>query len=190
MARGARRPKSAFRAELAELHALSISWRSGRTGMGTLTDARRGEMLLPELQMLDALELLAVASRLFPEGDLHGFDEVNQALACMAEQGPATGLEMAVWHLFDKAGWLGNLSNCWQCGVQPASAMRWQQAQLMCEQCAEGRGMLVSAGLRKSIAALLAGQRVTLSDRDVTQWRQMLRLAMQEQGVKPTDSFA
>jgi len=109
MARGARRPKSAFRAELAELHALSISWRSGRTGMGTLTDARRGEMLLPELQMLDALELLAVASRLFPEGDLHGFDEVNQALACMAEQGPATGLEMAVWHLFDKAGWLGNL---------------------------------------------------------------------------------
>ncbi|MFQ5518705.1 MAG: DNA repair protein RecO [Mariprofundus sp.] len=187
MARGARRPKSQFRAALEPLHALQISWKPGRTGMGTLVDIQRGQSLLQPSLSLHGLELLAIASRLFQEGDPHGFEETEAALALLAERGQQQGLIASVWYLLDEMGWLGNLLHCWQCGIEVEQTMFWQHAHLVCESC--GKGMRISAGLRKSIAALMAGQQIRLSTADCDTWRQMIRLILREHGVKATDSF-
>lgn len=192
MARGARRPKSAFRASLEPLHALQISWRPGRTGMGTLVDVQRGQVLLEPALSLHGLELLAIASRLFQEGDPHGFEETEAALALLAERGGidrnrGEGLLAAVWYLLDVAGWLGDLSHCWHCGLDVQQAMIWQHAQLLCQDC--GKGMRVSAGLRKSIVGVLSGGYVRLAVADAETWSEMIRLVLQEHGIKATDSF-
>lgn len=186
MAKGARRPKSQLRASLAPLFALTISWRPGRTGMGTLTDCQRGEMLLAEERMLDGLELLAIASRLFHEGDPHGLAETRAAIELLGRKSEH-GLLSATWQLLASAGWLGDLSHCWRCGAEASQAMFWQHAHLLCESC--GGGMAVSAGLRKSVAALLEGRHVRLSAGDAESWREMVRSVLREHGVKSTDSF-
>jgi len=187
MARGARRPKSSFRASLEPLHDLQLSWRPGRTGMGTLTDVQRGSSLIEPGLALAGLELLAMASRLFQEGDPHGFDETTVAIKLLAERGQQQGLLAAVWFLLDAAGWLGNLSHCWQCGCEADQRMVWHQAQLICANC--GSGMPVSLGLRKSIAAVLSGGQIRLSAADSATWQEMIRQVLKRHSIKPTDSF-
>ncbi|MBL4776073.1 MAG: DNA repair protein RecO [Mariprofundus sp.] len=187
MARGARRPKSSFRASLEPLYALQISWRPGRTGMGTLVDVQRGQSLLEPSLSLHGLELLAIASRLFQEGDPHGFEETEAALVLLAERASQQGLLAAVWYLLDVAGWLGNLSHCWHCGAEAQQTMFWQHAQLLCESC--GKGMPVSVGLRKSIVAVMSGGHVRFAARDAATWSEMIRLVLQEHSIKATDSF-
>ena len=186
MARGARRPKSPFRASLEPLYALQISWRPGRTGMGGLADIQRGQSLLEPSLSLHGLELLAIASRLFQEGDPHGFEETHVALKLLSER-KQHGLLVAVWHLLDAAGWLGDLLHCWKCGREAEQAMFWQHAHLVCESC--GGGMTVSAGLRKSIVGVLSGNNIRLSVGDANTWREMIRTVLKEHGIKPTDSF-
>ena len=186
MARGARRPKSPFRASLEPLYALQISWRPGRTGMGTLVDIQRGRSLLEPAVALDGLELLAITSRLFQEGDPHGFEETHAALKLLGER-KQQGLLAAVWHLLDVAGWLGDLSHCWKCGREAEQTMFWQHAQLVCESC--GGGMTVSAGLRKSIVGVLSGNHIRFSAGDAVTWLEMVRTVLKEHGIKPTDSF-
>ncbi len=187
MARGARRPKSGFRASLEPLHALQISWRPGRTGMGTLVDIHRGQSSLAPSSLLDGLELLAIASRLFQEGDPYGFDETTTALTLLAERGQQQGLLAAVWYMLDVAGWLGNLSHCWQCDREVEQTMFWQRGMLLCDSC--GKGMRVSAGLRKSIAGVISGGHVRLSVADADTLREMIRMVLQEHGIKATGSF-
>ncbi|MDQ6981918.1 MAG: DNA repair protein RecO [Mariprofundus sp.] len=187
MVRGARRPKSDFRACLEPLHTLQISWRCGRTGMGTLVDIQRGQSLLQPSFLLDGLELLAIASRLFQEGDPHGFGETTVALTLLAEQGQQQGLMAAVWYLLDVAGWLGDLSHCWQCGREAEQTMFWQHARLVCDDC--GQGMPVSVGLRKSITAVLSGGHILLGAADAGRWRDMISGVLNEHGIKVTDSF-
>jgi len=187
MARGARRPKSTFRATLEPLHDLHISWRPGRSGMGTLIDIQRGNSLLDPSLSLHGLELLAIASRLFQEGDPHGFAESKAALALLGKRGQLQGLLAAVWYLLDIAGWLGDLSHCWQCGQMAEQGMHWQHASLLCDAC--GNGMTVSAGLRKSIAGVLSGGHVRLSAAGADSWRGMIRSVLNEHGIKATDSF-
>jgi len=187
MARGARRPKSNFRASLEPLHDLQISWRSGRTGMGTLVDIQRGRSLLEPALSLHGLELLAIASRLFQEGDPQGFDETTAALSLLAERGQKQGLPGAVWFLLEAAGWLGDFSHCWQCGREAEPTMFWQDARLVCDQC--GQGMPVSIGLRKSIAAVVSGGSVRLSAGDADSWHIMIRQVLNGHGIKLTDSF-
>lgn len=186
MARGARRPKSPFMASLEPLYTMQISWRAGRTGMGTLVDIQRGRGLLEPAYSLAGLELLAIASRLFQEGDPHGFEETGAALKLLGER-KEHGLLVATWQLLGSAGWLGDLSHCWKCGGEVQQAMFWQYAQLVCESC--GGGMAVSAGLRKSIAGLLSGSHIRLSAADAGTWTGMVRSVLNEHGVKPTDSF-
>lgn len=187
MARGARRPKSSFRASLEPLHDLQISWRSGRSGMGTLTGIQRGRSLLKPSLSLHGLELLAIASRLYQEGDPHGFDETKSALMMLAEREQQQGLMASVWYLLDVAGWLGDLSHCWHCGKAVELAMRWQHAGLACDAC--GQGMVVSVGLRKSISGVLSGGHVLFSAADADSWRGMISSVLKEHGIKPTDSF-
>jgi len=187
MARGARRPKSTFRATLEPLYDLHICWRPGRTGMGTLTDCQRGDSLLEPSFSLHGLELLAIASRLFQEGDPHGFEESKAALALLGKRGQQQGLLAAVWYVLDISGWLGDLSHCWQCGKKEDQAMRWQHASLVCDTC--GNGMPISAGLRKSIAGVLSGGHVRLGSADADSWRGMIRSVLAEHGIKATDSF-
>ena len=187
MARGARRPKSPFRASLEPLHDMQISWRPGRTGMGTLVDLQRGRSMLEPALSLHGLELLAIASRLFQEGDPHGFGETKAALALLAERGQQQGLPAAVWCLLDAAGLLGDLSHCWQCGRAAEQAMFWQHGRLVCDQC--GQGMPVSMGLRKSIVAVMSGGAVRLSAGDADSWRGMIRQLLIGHGMKTTESF-
>ena len=186
MAKGARRPKSPLRAALEPLFALQVRWRVGRTGMGTLIDCERSEMLLGEEQVLDGLELLAIAARLFHEGDPHGFEETRSSLDLLNGR-DEHGLLLAIWQLLGSAGWLGDLTHCWRCGSEARQTMFWQHAHLVCESC--GGGMAVSAGLRKSVAALLAGRDVRLAAGDAQTWREMVRSILHEHGVKPTESF-
>jgi DNA repair protein RecO len=188
MVRGARRPKSPFRASLEPLYTLQISWRPGRTGMGTLVDIQRGHSLLGSSLSLDGLELLAITSRLFQEGDPHGFEETSAALKLLAER-KQHGLLAAVWHILDLAGWLGDLSHCWNCGnkVETGNPMYWKRAHLLCQNC--GSGTVISAGLRKGIHGALEHANVRMPAHDNEQWRRMIGLVLKEHGVKLTDSF-
>ena len=186
MARGARRPKSAFRASLEPLYELQIAWRPGRSGMGTLTDVNRGAALLQPAQMLDGQELIAIASRLFQEGDSHGYEELHSALQLLAVSSQQP-LLVAVWKLLEQTGWLGDMSCCWQCSADVEGSMFWKQGHLLCGAC--GQGMEISAGLRKTVAALMHGERVMLSEANSGRWREMIRLILQQHGIKATDSF-
>jgi len=187
MARGARRPKSAFRGSLEPLYSLHISWRTGRSGMGTLVDIQRGHSLMPEHLSLHGLELLALASRLFQEGDLHSYAETQQALALLASRGDEQGLQAAVWTLFDSAGWLGDLFHCWQCDAPVDTLMSWQHGQLVCPAC--GNGMPVSVGLRKSIQSVTGNPRLRLHAADAASWSEMIRQLLVKHEIRPTDSF-
>jgi len=186
MARGARRPKSPFRASLEPLYGLQISWRPGRTGMGALVDVQRGQSLLEPSLSLHGLELLAISSRLFQEGDPHGFEETRAALKLLGER-KQQGLLAAVWHLLNAAGWLGDLSHCWKCGKAAEQAMFWKHAHLVCETC--GGGMAVSAGLRKSIVGVLSGNHIRLGSNAADTWREMIRTVLKEHGINAHGFF-
>ena len=181
MARGARRPKSPFRATLEPLHTLAIHWRSGRSGMGTLTDVTRGDALLPPALSLEGLELLAIVARLFQEGDPHGFSETKQALQRLNTASGNERLLAAIWQLLNAAGWLGDLSHCWHCGEPATGMMHWQHAQLRCANC--GTGLAISTGLRRSIDTCMAGQAVRFSQADHETWRTILRQTLREHGI-------
>ncbi|MES0372433.1 MAG: DNA repair protein RecO [Mariprofundaceae bacterium] len=184
MARGARRAKSPFRAALAPLYLLNISWRPGRTGMGTLVDIDRGERLLDENLSLDGLELCAVASGLFQEGDPHGYEELLQAMHVMQKTGDSA-LHGSIWHLLQSSGWVSDFVHCWHCGepVDESLAMGWQACQLVCDSC--GKGMPVSAGMRKGFTAQLIHSNVRLSQRDLSCWQRIIEDVLKQHGLKP-----
>ena len=154
--------------------------------MGTLTDVYRGGALLQPEQILDGQELTAIASRLFQEGDPNGFAELAAGLNVLARSGQQP-LLVAVWKLLHQAGWLGDMSCCWQCSASVKGSMFWHEGHLLCSAC--GTGMEISAGLRKSIAALTDGERVLLSEHNGMIWREMVRQILRQHGVKATDSF-
>jgi len=189
MVKGARRAKSPFRAALAPLYPLSITWRSGRTGMGTLVDIRRANALLDDSKNLAGLELLSIASTMFQEGDTHGYVELLQAIALLSERYENEGVCVSAWTLLHEVGLIGDLSHCWHCGVDvdDTSAMHWQSTQLLCLSC--GTGKNVSAGLRRSIAGALEHKHVRLAEADIMQWRKMIGLVLREHGVKIPESF-
>ncbi len=188
MARGARRAKSPLRASLTPLSPLNIHWRAGRTGMGTLTDAERGPALLPEARMLAGLELLAVASGLFHEGDLPGYEETYSALQMLGERGDDAGLCTAAWHLLQQCGWVAGFDHCWQCGAPSDHLpMFWQRDRLLCSSC--GRGMAVPPGFCAMVERHLSDAEQPLSNDAVTLWRRMIALVLQGHGVKMGQFF-
>jgi len=189
MARGSRRAKSPLRAALAPLHPLSITWREGRTGMGTLIDAHRGNSLLDERKSLVGLELLSIASGLFQEGDPHGYRDFLQAISLLDKRHESEGICASAWVLLHEAGWIGDLSHCWHCGedVEAHLPMHWKSSQLLCESCGGGRS--VSAGLRRGMHGVLQNDHVRLPVGDAMQWRKMIGLVLREHGVKIPESF-
>ena len=183
MARGARRAKSPFRATLAPLYHLQLSWKSGRTGMGTLIDVQRQGGLLEEAKSLSGLELLALASGLYQEGDPEGYPEILQALHLLAERSEKAGLLAASWELLHASGWIGDLCHCWLCGEEvDAEAVMFWQSHLCCDACGEGDA--IGPGLRKSIAGVMNQATVQLSDRDARAWKKMIELVLREHGVR------
>lgn len=189
MARGGRRLKSPLRAALAPLHRLELVWRPGRTGMGTLIEARRHEILLDESAMLTGLEVLAIAAGLFQEGDQHGYAESCRALHLLQQRSGEAGRCAAVWGLLHECGWIGELNHCWHCGmaVAESEAGRWQGGELMCEAC--GSGMSVPAGLRRGITGYLDSPNVRLSRADIASWWQMIRDVLRRHGVKQIPAY-
>jgi len=189
MAKGARRVKSPVRAALAPLYPLSITWRPGRTGMGTLVDVHRGNALLEEHKSLVGLELLSIASGLFQEGDPHGYQELLQSISLLDKRHEAEGVCASAWTLLHEAGWIGDLSHCWHCGedVDDISAMHWKSSQLLCESCGGGRS--ISAGLRRGMYGVLQHDHVRLSVGDAMQWCKMIGLVLREHAVKIPESF-
>jgi len=182
MARGARRMKSPFRATLEPLYALSLRWRPGRTGMGTLTEVERGPCLLPETHHLAGLEVLSAASRLFREGELHGYSELRAACRLLAERPADSGLMAAVWSLLETSGWIGDFDHCWICGGK-SDAMHWSHGKLHCAAC--GNGQKVSPGLIRGIRGHMQSPQVYLPQQDVVIWRAIIQDMLQTHGLKP-----
>lgn len=181
MAKGARRAKSPFRATLAPLHTLTLTWRSGRTGMGTLTDVERGKPLLPEHLMYAGLELSALAAGIFQEGEEHGFRELNEAFGLLAERSETTGLLTAAWGLLGKSGWVGSLDHCWHCGNE-AGPLVWSKGYLHCTDC--GTGTEISQGLRRGILGHMQSPRVYLAAHDVRTWQVMVQDVLRLHGLR------
>lgn len=184
MARGARRAKSPFRAALAPLYRLQISWRPGRTGMGTLTDAVRGERLLDERMDLEGLELCSVAAGLFQEGDPHGYGELVEALTLMQHSSFEAALYTGLWHLLQRGGWVGDFRHCWQCGneVDDSAAMGWRDAELICSSC--GSDAMVTAGMRKGFTAQFDRANVRLGRHDIACWQRMIQDVLRQHGLR------
>ncbi|HKJ83447.1 MAG TPA: DNA repair protein RecO [Mariprofundaceae bacterium] len=187
MAKGARRAKSPFRATLAPLHELDVAWRPGRTGMGTLTGAERGEPLLPEHLMYDGLELSALASGIFQEGEPQGFEELRMACRLLAERAGTTGLLAAAWYLLDQGGWVGSLGHCWHCGRE-AEPLYWSKGYLHCADC--DRGAEVSRGACRGILGHMRSPRVYLPEHDVRTWRTMVQDVLRLHGLRILSSLA
>lgn len=181
MAKGARRAKSPFRATLAPLHRLTITWRPGRTGMGTLTGAERGEPLLPEHLMYAGLELSALASGIFQEGERHGFQELCEACHLLADRPEDSGLLAAAWYILEKNGWVGGLDHCWHCGSE-VEALLWSQGYLHCADC--GAGAKVSRGLQRGILGHMRNPRVYLSANDMRMWQTMVQDVLRLHGLR------
>jgi len=178
MAKGIRRAKSPLRAALAPLYPLQLQWRPGRTGMGTLIDVQRGNVLLNETAHLQGLELLALAASLFQEGDQHAYPIVFEGLQRLQQRPDDVGMCATQWHMLKQAGWLGDLTHCWQCSevVNDTESMHWQHGQLACTPC--GRGIKISAGLRKSIRACMqqhTSANIHMSSSDTKQWKHMIQ---------------
>jgi DNA repair protein RecO len=188
MARGARRAKSPFRGALEPLYALNIRWRMGRTGMGTLVDIERGARLLSETYDLDGLELCAVASGLFQEGDPHGYRELVEVMAMMRDRPVDSALYSAVWRLLELSGWVSGFEHCWVCGseVDATLSMVWHEGHLSCSSC--GNGIAISAGMRRGISAHLHQTNVRLSQQDLSSWRRMIQDVLRQHGVRPLTS--
>jgi len=182
MARGARRAKSPFRAALAPLCELVLSWRPGRTGMGTLVDVERGMALLDEPRNLEGLQLNALAAGLFHEGEAQGYVELSHAFRILGERKEDSGLLAGAWYLLGKQGWVGALDHCWRC-ANAGKTFQWSNAELCCSIC--GKGREVSAGLRKGILGHMHNSKVLLSPHDLGMWGRMIQDILQHHGLKP-----
>ncbi len=181
MARGARRSKSQLRAMLEPLTMLQLAWRPARVGMGTLTCAERGPLLVPETHAVVGLDLTSVASSLFKEGAGDGFEELRQAFSMLGERPEDSGLLAAVWYLLGKTGWIGTLDRCWCCGQQ-ADALFWSHSQLRCAAC--GQGAPLSLGLIRGILGHMQSPRVFLSEHDSGAWLAMIQDVLRIHGLK------
>ncbi|MDX8389131.1 MAG: DNA repair protein RecO [Mariprofundaceae bacterium] len=187
VAKGARRPKSPFRAHIAPLHDLNLRWQQGRSGMGILLEVRRNEPLASEPLAYEGLSLLSVATDLFPEGGEHGYQEVKQALQLLNSVPEASASCAAIWQLLRGEGWLGSLAHCWHCSMDfvDHEYAYWQQGHLHCSSCQQGSAMRISAGLRKSIRGTLDGKIIHISNADIQTWRKMIQEVLQLHGLKP-----
>lgn len=185
MARGARRLKSPFRAALEPLYDLTVRWRPGRSGMGTLIDAERHALLLPMAKAGAGLQLVAVAAALYREGDPHGHAELSRALQMLSHRPEDSGLAAAAWQMLIDSGWVGDLEHCWGCGhvLGDEAMVSWLSGQLCCEQCCV-QGMPIFLGMRRGMKAHLAQDNVRLPIRDVTTWRRMIDDVLTHHGLR------
>jgi len=186
MARGARRPKSPFRATLEPLHALHLTWRPGRTGMGTLTDVERGAERVDGVHSPEGLQLCAIASHLFQDGDPHGFNELERAFALLAGRSSQAGLLAGVWSLLTDHGFLGALDHCWHCG-ESSEQLAWFEGECRCAAC--GGGETLSPGLRRAVPAFMQSTRVMLSSPDLTMWARMIQDVLRRHGIRPLSAI-
>jgi len=187
MARGARRSKSPFRASLEPLYALQLSWRPGRTGMGSLSDVQRGAEMVDGAHSPEGLQLCAVASHLYQEGDPQGYIELQRAYELLASRTASlSGMLAGVWSLLDDQGLLGPLDHCWQCG-EPCEDLAWHAAECRCMAC--GGGERLSRGIRRAIPAFMQSPRVTLSPADLTMWAGMIQDVLRRHGIRPLNTF-
>ncbi len=178
MARGARRAKSQLRAAISPMHRLNLSWRPPRTGsMGTLIDIQRLDLLLAEHLLLAGQQLLADASKLFPDGSTHGYHELCEAMALLSCRPEKSGLCVATWKMLELSGWVGDLEHCWHCDahVPIEQTMFWRKGHLLCQLCAANHGVLLTPGFRKSCAAHLLKPYITLSKNDINLWNGMIQ---------------
>lgn len=157
--------------------------------MGTLIDIDRGPRLLSETHDLDGLELCAVASGLFQDGDPHGYGEVVESLQVMCDRSEESALYSGVWRLLELSGWVSSFDHCWICGneVERGHAMMWHEGQLGCRSC--GSGAEISASMRRGVAAHLQQSNVRLNQRDISSWRKMIQDVLRQHGVRALSSI-
>jgi len=180
MAKGARRSKSPFRSALEPLTMLQLVWRPARVGMGTLTSAERGRLLVPEGHASCGLDLISVASSLFKEEAGDGFDELRQAFCMFSRRPQDTGLLAAVWLLLRRTGWVGTLDSCWSCGCK-TNDLFWSNARLCCASC--GHGISLSPGLIRGILGHLKNPGILLPTHDKGAWLMMIQDVLRMHGL-------
>ncbi|MBF0281837.1 MAG: DNA repair protein RecO [Zetaproteobacteria bacterium] len=185
MAKGARRAKSPFRASLMEYCSLQLTWRSGRTGMGTLTEVTRVTSLLHENKWLAGMEIQTIAAQLFHEGDPHGFLQLQQALMLLQQRDARMGMLMGIWHLLQNNGWIGDMNHCWRCAnlLQDRAVMLWHEGELCCRQCAIS-GFVIHAGIRKSITLAAGHPLLRMHDEDLQLWQQCIMNLLRIHGIR------
>lgn len=181
MASGARRKSSPMRAALAPLHLLRLQWQRGRTGMGRLLKVERGRPIVPESHWLSAMEVLALAYRLFHEADPQAFATIMKAMEKLVSMDEQFGKLAAVWHLFGASGWLGDFEHCWRC-EGACTRPYWSRGHLHCRKCGPGRP------LPSKLSAFLRGQSrfsgVDLDEGDAAFWRWMIRDLARHHGLR------
>jgi len=179
MARGARRAKSPFRAGLMPLHQLNIRWREPRTGnMGTLIEVERASSpLLPDHKILAGQELIATASKLFPDGMSQGYQELQNACSLLSMRPETSGIPAARWYLLEASGWIGDLQHCWHCVEMTDldQKMFWRQGHLLCQICANNQGFELSSGFRKTIFGYMQTPNIKLTQEHVSLWSMMIK---------------
>lgn len=179
LARGVRKKKSVFRAELAPLHLLNIRWKKGRSDLGYVQDIQRIKPLLSEKNYVDALKLNALAYVLFPEQEPMSMPLLCEAYVLLEER--RSGLLVSIWYLLAKQGWIGELQHCWHC-MAADTPLFWSQASCCCQAC--GRGMPLSKGLRLSIESSTQDGHVRLSQDYTLHWMRMIQDVLMQHGLK------
>ncbi|MDQ6963507.1 MAG: DNA repair protein RecO [Mariprofundales bacterium] len=159
MAKGARRANSHLRPHLTQLTPLAICWVGGARGMGTLTNINRGEELLSARHHMAGLELLALAGKLFRDGNQEGFHESRAALQMLAHYSePEVGVIAASWLLLLQAGVISTLDHCWRCSSHNPP-LSWVDGAALCQHCNPAR---LGDPITTTIERLLTGY--TLAD--------------------------
>jgi len=182
MAKGIRRPNNRLRPHLAPLTPLTLRWVGGTRGMGTLTDLQRNQPLLPPSHHLPAMELLALAGKLFRSGDPHGYHETLTALLSMARNDdPISGSCRASWLLMQQAGIVATLDHCWNCGqpLSPEGNAYWQQAQCRCQRCHHPADH-ATIPLPPILRAVIHDEDEAMTPQQLDIWRQLIQATIQQ----------
>jgi len=179
LARGVRKQKSPFRADLAPLYLLQLTWKQGKSDLGYLQSIQRLQALVAEAQYLEGLAFNSLVYQLFPAHQPIAMPQLLQTYALLDKR--TSGLLHAAWSLLAQQGWVGELHHCWHC-AENKQPLYWSQAHCCCQSC--GQGMSLSKGLCLSIESSLQNANVRLSQRYQSDWFNMIQDVLQHHGLK------
>ncbi len=181
LAKGARRQKSALRAELEPLHVLHMRWRPARrpTAMGMVLESAKQQAILSPDRSLLGLNVLAIVAQLLHDSSAYPW--TLTALAIVQHQAVALAEDAALWYVFKQAGWVGDMQHCWRCDMALHTKAYWYRGSLHCQACS---GAALSLSLYMAMQAVLQGHAVSLTVEDRQLWRKISLNMLKIHGLK------